>query len=257
MNNNDLLPLVPTLVTALAGLLTAIAGIIPTISTVQKTRNKAAISASTESASSEFLKMKRMPLEQTDWQSFKIICLLSAVISAFFITLIVVGVIVVILRFIFIPGSFSTAPLRIILGLLSLMILIINLVIYTRLFLASASFYIAAGKDPEDARNYLFQETKIEAQIGYKDVFSRCRVALQDISMQNMEYDFSTGVLEADVNIGFRFFRGILRVKIDQLEDNRCLIQIKLTPSFFKVIPSVISNSSWMVNQFIKRVSSP
>ncbi len=255
MSNNDLFSFIPTLITALAGLLTAIVGVFPILGTARKTQDKG-VSAPSEHTSLEFLKMEHMPLDQAVWQILKKNSKLSAVGSFCFVMFITVGMISVILRFDLVPGSFSTEPLHLVLGSLSFVVLIINLVIYLYLFFFSFSFYINAGKQPEDARHHLFQETKIEVRADYKDVFSRCRETLQDISMQRMEYDFGAGALEADVNIGFRFFRGILRVKIDRLEDNRCLIHITLTPSSFKEIPSFISNGIWVVNQFIGQLGS-
>ncbi len=194
MSNSNLFSFIPALITALAGLLTAIVGVFPILGTARKTQDKV-ISASSEHISLEFLKMERMPLDQAVWLILKNNSKLLAVVSSCFVMLITIGVISAIIRFDLVPGSFSTEPLHLVFGFLALAVLIINFVIYLYLFFISFFFYIIAGKQPEDARHHLFQETKIEVRADYKDVFSRCREALQNMSMQRIEYDFGAGAL--------------------------------------------------------------
>ena len=168
MSNNDLFSFIPTLITALAGLLTAIVGVFPILGTARKTQDKG-VSAPSEHTSLEFLKMEHMPLDQAVWQILKKNSKLSAVGSFCFVMFITVGMISVILRFDLVPGSFSTEPLHLVLGSLSFVVLIINLVIYLYLFFFSFSFYINAGKQPEDARHHLFGTAPLTGERAQRD----------------------------------------------------------------------------------------
>ncbi|HTI13877.1 MAG TPA: hypothetical protein VL461_04795 [Dictyobacter sp.] len=254
MQTSDFLSLISTVMTAVAGLITAIAGIVPIFNSLQRNRANQPVTA-VKDLLLKIVKVNREPIDGKVWQRLRNTTLFFFVICFLFV-IVIIGATVSAALIFFSAGNASIDILHVVAAFFAFLIFVMNFVVYFYLSYLLFSLYTRTGKVSADAEAFLFRSVTMLVDAEYETLFFLCREVLETIGGEVAEYDASTGKLVANINIFLKMYSGIIKIKLEKIDEKSSTVMVKLDPHFFQGTVFALASSSWIVNQFVRQLEN-
>lgn len=134
-------------------------------------------------------------------------------------------------------------------GRLGIYVVFVAVILFNGLFFFYR--YAKLGKTSEEARTFLFTCACLEVEADFETIFAECLRALKQINTYTLEFDFSRHYLEANVGASLTSSGGILRIQIDQGNDQRYTIRVGVKRRFSLL---ALVSSSWLMVAFLEQL---